>query len=340
MARCFPLRRWNRLGCSDQERDYLPKNKAPVPGEENFTEVDLAVNLGGIALKNPLVAASGPFGYGREYGEIIDVKTLGGIVVKGVSEEPWPGNSAPRLAETASGLLNAIGLQNPGLDMFIREDLPRLRECGPRLVVNVIGRTVEEYVNVVSGLDNAGGIDGLELNISCPNLKAGGMAFGTDPRATAKVVGATRKRTSLPLIVKLTPNVTDISVIARSAEEAGADALSLVNTLGGMLIDVEKRKPLLGNTFGGLSGPAILPVALKMVWVAAGAVNIPILGMGGINCTEDALQFIMAGARAVALGTGLFYNPLLAEEIREGLIRYLQAEGLKNLGTLEGVARK
>lgn len=328
------------MDCPDQERDHLTKYKTRLPGEENITEVNLAVNLGGIALKNPLFAASGPFGYGREYAEIMDINTFGGIIVKGVSEEPWPGNSAPRLAETASGLLNAIGLQNPGLDMFIREDLPRLRGCGPRLVVNVIGRTVEEYVNVVSALDNAGGIDGLELNISCPNLKAGGMAFGTDPGATAKVVEAARKKTSLPLIVKLTPNVTDISVIARSAEEAGADALSLVNTLGGMLIDVEKRKPLLGNTFGGLSGPAILPVALKMVWVAAEAVNIPILGMGGINCTEDALQFIMAGARAVALGTGLFYNPFLAEEISAGLTGYLQAEGLNSPGAVEGIARK
>ncbi len=308
--------------------------------KEELLDVNLEVNLCGIKLKNPLLAASGPFGYGHEYRQLIDFSDLGGIIVKGVSLEPWAGNPPPRLAETFSGLLNAVGLQNPGLAGFLEDDLPFLRDTGPRLLVNVVGCSIEEYVAVASGLEGVEGIDGLELNISCPNIKAGGMAFGTDPEMTGRVVSAVRRATKLPLLIKLSPNVTDISVIARAAEEAGADGISLINTLSGMLIDTGQKKPLLGNTIGGLSGPAIMPVALKMVWQAAEAVRIPILGMGGIASADDAIQFIMAGARAVAVGTGLFYNPDLPSQVLTGLAGFLKAQGLRSPGEIEGAARR
>ncbi len=302
-------------------------------------DINLAVNLCGIKLDNPILAASGPFGYGHEYRELGSFKDLGGIIVKGVSLEPWEGNPSPRVTEVSSGMLNAVGLQNPGLKDFLEYHLPSLREAGPRLLVNVVGCTVEEYAGVASGLAGVEGIDGLELNISCPNVKAGGMAFGTDPKATSLVVTAVRRETNLPLLVKLSPNVTDIGVIARAAEEAGADGISLINTLSGMLIDTGQKKPLLGNVFGGLSGPAIKPVALKMVWQAAEAVKIPILGMGGIVSADDALQFIMAGARAVAVGTGFFYEPGLPSRIIAGLIEYMKEEGIYTLSEIEGIAR-
>jgi len=307
--------------------------------KEQPLEASLEVNLCGIKLANPILAASGPFGYGHEYRELTGFKDLGGIIVKGVSLEPWEGNPPPRVTETASGMLNAVGLQNPGLKSFLEDHLPSLSGTGPRLFVNVVGCTAEEYTGVVAGLDKAEGIDGLELNISCPNVKAGGMAFGTDPQATGRLVSAVRRETTLPLLVKLSPNVTDIGVIARAAEEAGADGISLVNTLSGMLIDTAQKKPLLGNVFGGLSGPAIMPVALRMVWQAAEAVKIPVLGMGGIVSAGDALQFIMAGARAVALGTGLFYEPDLPSQIKAGLLEYMEKEGLRSLSEIEGVAR-
>jgi len=300
---------------------------------------DLRVNLAGIDLANPILAASGPFGYGHQYRELFDLSLLGGIIVKGISPEPWEGNPPPRLAETTGGMLNAVGLQNPGLENFLKEDLPCLRGSGTKIIVNVVGCSVDEYAAVASRLDGVEGIDGLELNISCPNVKAGGMAFGTDPASTSNVVSTVRKQTGLPLLIKLSPNVADITSIARAAEEAGADGLSLINTLSGMLIDIEKRAPLLGNTFGGLSGPAIMPVALKMVWQVAGAVKIPVLGMGGINSARDALQFIMAGARAVAVGTGLFYNPDLPAEIKEGLLDYLQQQRLPELKSIERIAQ-
>ncbi len=303
-------------------------------------EADLRVNLGGIALSTPILMASGPFGYGHQYRELVDFKNLGGIIVKGVSREPWPGNQPPRLAETASGMLNSVGLQNPGLQSFLKIDLPLLLEYGPPIIVNIVGKTVEEYIAVADGLEGAAGVSGIEINISCPNLKAGGMAFGTDPVLTFEVVSAVRKRTNLPLLVKLSPNVTDIAEIARAAETAGADALSLINTLAGMLIDIEEKKPLLGNVFGGLSGPAIMPVALKMVWQTAGVVKVPILGMGGITSAEDTLQFIMAGARAVAVGTGIFYDPELPAKIIKGIRAFMITNNLPALDLLEGIARK
>ncbi len=306
---------------------------------EKIFEPDLRVDLAGIALENPILAASGPFGYGHEYRELTGFKDLGGIIVKGVSLEPWAGNPPPRVAETPSGMLNAIGLQNPGLKSFLEEDLPRLRGPGPRLLVNVVGCTVEEYAGVASGLEGVEGIDGLELNISCPNVKAGGMAFGTDPAATGRVVAAVRRKTTLPFLVKLSPNVADIGAVARSAEEAGADGISLINTISGMLIDTAHKKPLLGNIFGGLSGPAVMPVALRMAWQVAEVVKIPVLGIGGITTADDALQFIMAGARAVAVGTGLFYDPHLPSQIKTGLLEYMKKEGLKNLHEIEGAAR-
>ncbi len=306
----------------------------------NKTDPDLRVKLAGVDLSTPILAASGPFGYGHEYLERIDSSALGAIIVKGISAEPWAGNPPPRLVETPAGLLNSIGLQNPGLQAFLATDLPRLKNYNPRLIVNVVGKTVEEYCTVASALDEAEGVDGLELNISCPNLKAGGMAFGTCPEAAFEVVSSVRKKTNLPLLVKLSPNVTDITLIARAAEEAGADGLSLINTISGMAIDIESKKPLLGNTFGGLSGPAIMPVALKMVWQAAGAVNIPLLGMGGITSAEDAIQFMLAGASAVALGTGLFYDSDLPQQVKEGLSSYMLAQNLENIGQLIGAARR
>ena len=303
-----------------------------------MTEPDLHVNLGGLRLDTPILAASGPIGNSHQYRERFSTHALGAIIVKGVSLEPWPGNPPPRLAETASGMLNAIGLQNPGLKQFIEQDLPQLKGAGPRIIVNIVGRTVEEYAQVAAGLNGKEGVDGLEINISCPNVKAGGIAFGTDPDQTYQVVNTVRRQTNLPLLVKLTPNVTDITIIARAAEAAGANALSLINTLSGMLIDIETRRPLLGNTTGGLSGRAILPVALKMVWQTAEAVKIPLLGMGGISSARDALQFIMAGARALAVGTALFHNPELPDEIYQGLADYMTEHKIASLGSLEGIA--
>jgi len=305
-----------------------------------MTRPDLSVDLGGLLLTAPIIAASGPLGNSHEYRERFSTAAFGAIITKGVSLEPWTGNRSPRLAETASGMLNSIGLQNPGLKKFLEHDLPQLKDAGPLIIVNIVGRTIEEYAQVAAALSVAGGVAGIEVNISCPNIKAGGIAFGTDPGLTYSVVSAVRRQTTLPLLVKLSPNVTDITVIARAAEEAGADSLSLINTLSGMLIDIETRQPVLGNTFGGLSGQAILPVALKMVWQVAEAVNIPLLGMGGISSADDALQFIMAGARAVAVGTALFYNPELPAAIHEGLLDYMIAHGITTLESLEGIARK
>jgi dihydroorotate dehydrogenase (NAD+) catalytic subunit len=298
--------------------------------------VNLAVEIAGVQLKNPLIAASGTFGYGVEYEGILDLATLGGIVSKGLYLEARDGCPTPRIVETPSGLLNAIGLQGVGVRAFVAEVLPRLARHDTALLVNVCGDTVEEYAEVSRILDQAAGVAALEVNISCPNVKRGGMAFGGDPRMTHDVVAAVRKATRLPVIPKLSPNVTDITVFARAAEEAGADALSCINTLLGLAIDVETRRPRLGFGTGGLSGPAIRPVAVRMTWQAARAVRIPVLGIGGITSAADALEFLIAGARAVQIGTANFVDPGVYERILAGIEDYMRRHGLADLGSLTG----
>ncbi|NLN29545.1 MAG: dihydroorotate dehydrogenase [Firmicutes bacterium] len=290
--------------------------------------VDLSIEIAGMELKNPVMVASGTFGYGREYAEFFDLSRLGAVMVKGVSSEPWTGNPVPRIVETPSGMLNAIGLQNPGVDYFLEVDLPWLRGFDTRIIVNIIGRSVEEYADVAARLSAAGGIDALEINISCPNIKEGGIQFGSDPRAAARVVEAVKRATHLPVIPKLSPNVTDIAQMARAVEDAGADAISLVNTFLGMAIDIRRRKPVLANVFGGLSGPAIRPLAVRMVWQVYEAVRVPLIGMGGIMDGADAAEFVLAGARAVAVGTANFIRPTAALDVLAGLERYVEETGL------------
>ncbi len=296
----------------------------------------LAVELAGIRLKNPLIAASGTFGYGVEYEGVIDLATLGGIVSKGLYLEPRDGAPVPRIAETPSGLLNAIGLQGIGIHAFVKDVLPRLRAHDTALLVNVCGDSVEEYAEVARVCDGAPGIAGLEINISCPNVKQGGMAFGGDPRMTHAVVAAVRGATRLPVIPKLSPNVADISVFARAAAEAGADALSCINTLIGLAIDVETRRPRLGFGTGGLSGPAIRPVAVRMAWQAARAVKIPVIGIGGITTAQDALEFLIAGCRAVQIGTANFVDPGLYPRVLDELRGYLERHRLEDVGDVVG----
>ena len=296
----------------------------------------LAVELAGIRLKNPLIAASGTFGYGVEYEGVIDLATLGGIVSKGLYLEPRDGAPVPRIAETPAGLLNAIGLQGIGIHAFVKDVLPRLRGHDTALLVNVCGDSVEEYAEVARVCDGAPGIAGLEINISCPNVKQGGMAFGGDPRMTHAVVAAVRGATRLPVIPKLSPNVADISVFARAAAEAGADALSCINTLIGLAIDVETRRPRLGFGTGGLSGPAIRPVAVRMAWQAARAVEIPVIGIGGIATAQDALEFLIAGCRAVQIGTANFVDPGLYQRVLDDLRGYLERHRLEEIGDVVG----
>lgn len=303
-----------------------------------MTNVDMAVDLGGLKLKNPVLTASGTFGYGLEFQKFYDIQSLGGIVVKGTTLKPRAGNPAPRVVETAAGMLNSVGLENPGVDYVIEEIMPKLAPLDVAVIVNISGNTVEEYGLLAEKLDPVPGVAGLEVNISCPNVKAGGLAFGTCPVQAAQVVKAVRQATRLPVIAKLSPNVTDVVAIAQSVEEAGADAVSLINTLLGMAIDIEQKKPVLANTFGGLSGPAIKPVALRMVWQVSQQVHIPVIGMGGIMSVEDALEFFMAGASAVAIGAGNFVNPYLALEIVEGLESYCRRQGVANIRELTGLA--
>lgn len=297
---------------------------------------DLSVKLGKLILKNPVMTASGTFGYGDEYSEFVDITKLGAVVVKGLSLLPKEGNPPPRIVETPAGMLNAIGLQNIGIDNFISKKLPFLRKFKTPLIVNFFGDSIAEYVKSAEKLDSVRGIHALEMNISCPNKQAGWSIFGTDPKVTSRVVSAVRKATSLTLIVKLSPNVTDIGLMARVAEEAGADALSVINTLTGMAIDIKTRKPKLANITGGLSGPAIKPVAIRMVWECYKIVGIPIIGMGGIISAEDAIEFILAGASAVAVGTGNFINPGITEEIINGISAFMRAEDIESLKELKG----
>lgn len=297
--------------------------------------VDLSVDLAGLRLKNPVLSASGTFGYAREFEAYLDLNRLGAIVVKTITREPRPGNPAPRIVETAAGMLNAIGLQNVGVEAFIKEKLPYLKQLEPPLIVNVAGESVQDFRELVKRIGDQDGVAAIELNVSCPNV-AGGLDFSTDPRLTHQVVKAARGATRLPLIPKLSPNVTDIRAIATAAAEAGADALSLINTLVGMAIDVRTRRPKIANVTGGLSGPAIRPVAVRMVWQVARAVRLPIIGMGGIVAGEDAAEFLIAGATAVAVGTASFIDPASAVTVVEGLEAYCLAQGVASLRQLIG----
>ena len=293
------------------------------------------VQIAGVELKNPVMTASGTFGSGEEYSEFVDLGRLGAVVTKGVASVPWPGNPTPRVAETYGGMLNAIGLQNPGIDVFCSRDIPFLRQYDTKIVVNVCGRSKEDYCEVVERLGHEP-VDLLEINISCPNVKEGGIAFGQDPKAVEEITSAVKRVARQPVIMKLSPNVTDIAEMARAAKAGGADALSLINTLTGMKIDVERRVFALANKTGGLSGPAIRPVAVRMVYQTAQAVGIPIIGMGGIATAEDALEFILAGATAVAVGSANFRNPGATVEIIEGIEDYMARHGVEDLGTLIG----
>lgn len=299
-------------------------------------KVNLSVEIAGIKMKNPIMAASGTFGYGEEYRDYIPINRLGALITKGISLKPQAGNPPPRLVETTGGMLNAIGLQNIGVNALIEEKVSRLKKFGTPVIINIFGTTLKEYAEVARRLEEIRGIAGLEVNISCPNLKRGGISFGTDPREVFKVVSKVRKSSSRPILVKLSPNVTDIKVIARSAEEAGADAISLINTLTGMAVDVETRAPKLGNITGGLSGPAIKPIALRMVWEVYNKVNIPIIGMGGIINAQDALEFIIVGASAVQIGTAHFLNPSVDLEVIAGLEKYLKDHCISSIRNLVG----
>jgi dihydroorotate dehydrogenase (NAD+) catalytic subunit len=299
----------------------------------------LAVELAGLRLKNPLIAASGTFGYGVEYEGILDLSVLGGLVSKGLYLEPRDGCPVPRIVETPAGLLNAIGLQGIGVRAFVRDVLPRLARYDTAVLVNVCGDTVEEYAEVSRILDGAAGVAGIEVNISCPNVERGGIAFGGDPRMTFDVVAAVRRATRLPVIPKLSPNVADITVFARACQDAGADALSCINTLLGLAVDVETRKPRLAFGTGGLSGPAIRPIAVRMTWQAARAVRLPVIGIGGIASAEDALEFLIAGARAVQVGTANFVDPGVYARILAGLASYLERHRLDDINAIVGSLR-
>jgi len=296
---------------------------------------DLRVQFAGIEFENPILVASGTYGFGREYGDYIDLNELGGICVKGLTPHPRAGNGSPRIAETPMGMLNSVGLQNPGVDAFIRDEIPFLRQFRTKIIANLSGNTVEEYAVMAEKLSDAG-VDLLEVNISCPNVKAGGLAFGTSAAGAADVTKAVREKSKVPVMVKLSPNVTNIAEIAKAAEGEGADALSLINTLLGMRIDIETRKPILRNNMGGLSGPAVLPVAVRMVYQVAQAVNLPILGMGGISTAEDAVEMFLAGADMIALGTACFSDPFAPVKVKQGLTAYLDRHQITRVTDLCG----
>ena len=300
--------------------------------------MNMKVNLAGVELKNPVMTASGTFGSGAEYSEFVDLNRLGAVVTKGVANVPWPGNPTPRIAEVYGGMLNAIGLQNPGIDVFCERDIPFLKQFDTKIIVNVCGHAPEEYLAVVERLA-AEDVDMLEINISCPNVNAGFLAFGQDPKHVEELTGEIKKKAKQPVIMKLTPNVTDIAEIARAAEAGGADAVSLINTLTGMKIDIQKRTFALANKTGGMSGPAVKPVAVRMVYQTAQAVKIPVIGMGGIATAEDALEFILAGASAVSVGTANFYNPMATLEIIDGIQKYMEDNGVKDIAELVGAVR-
>ena len=299
------------------------------------TDMNTSVNIAGVTLKNPVMTASGTFGSGAEYSQFVDLNRLGAVVTKGVANIPWPGNPTPRIAETYGGMMNAIGLQNPGIDVFVKRDIPFLKEYDTKIVVNVCGKSEKDYVEVVERLGEEA-VDLLEINVSCPNVKEGGIAFGQDPKALNQITKAVKKVAKQPIIMKLSPNVKDITEMARAAVDGGSDALSLINTLTGMKIDVHKRKFALANKTGGLSGPAVKPVAVRMVYQVANVVNVPIIGMGGIATWEDAIEFILAGATAVSVGTANFYNPTATVEIVNGIEEYMKQYGIEDISDLVG----
>lgn len=300
--------------------------------------INTKVNLAGVELKNPVMTASGTFGSGEEYSEFVDLNRLGAVVTKGVANVPWPGNPTPRIAEVYGGMLNAIGLQNPGIEVFAKRDIPFLKKYDTKIIVNVCGKTTEDYIEVVERLADEP-VDMLEINISCPNVKEGGIAFGQDPKAVEAITREVKKYARQPVIMKLSPNVTDITVMAKAAEAGGADVLSLINTLTGMKIDINRRAFAIANKTGGMSGPAVKPVAVRMVYQVANAVSVPIIGMGGIATAEDALEFIMAGATAVSVGTANFYNPYATVQIAEGIERFMEQQGVADINELIGCVK-
>lgn len=297
---------------------------------------DMSVNIGSLKIANPVMTASGTFGYAREFENLMNLHRLGAVIVKGISLNPRPGNPPPRIVETACGMLNAIGLQNVGVDRFIKEKMNYLAGLNVPVIVNILGDSIEEYEEITSRLQGVTGVAGIEVNISCPNVKKGGVAFGTDPQMAARVTAAVKAKSSVPVMVKLSPNVSDIGTIALAVEEAGADSVSLINTLIGMAIDLKTKKPALANVIGGLSGPAIKPVALRMVYEVAKKVSIPIIGIGGIESAEDALEFMLAGATAVQVGTANFVNPRASEDVLDGIIDYMRGEKIPSLNSIIG----
>ena len=300
--------------------------------------MNTTVNLAGVELKNPVMTASGTFGSGEEYSEFVDLSRLGAVVTKGVANVPWPGNPTPRIAETQGGMLNAIGLQNPGMKVFCKRDIPFLKQYDTKIIVNVCGKTTEDYCEVVERLADEP-VDMLEINISCPNVKEGGIAFGQNPKAVEEITKEIKKRAKQPVIMKLSPNVTDITETARAAEAGGADVLSLINTLTGMKIDIHRQAFALANKTGGMSGPAVKPIAVRMVYQVASAVKIPIIGMGGIATAEDAIEFILAGASAVSVGTANFFNPTATVEVVEGIEKYMEQYHFENVSDMVGIVK-
>lgn len=309
-----------------------------MTAEKNAPALDTSVTIAGVTLKNPVMTASGTFGSGAEYSEFVDLNKLGAVVTKGVANVPWPGNPTPRIAETHSGMLNAIGLQNPGIDLFCKRDIPYLKQFDTKIIVNVCGRSTEDYLEVVERLGNEP-VDMLEINISCPNVKEGGIAFGQDPKAVEAITKAVKAKAKQPVIMKLSPNVTDITEMAKAVEAGGADAVSLINTITGMKIDINRRTFAVANKTGGLSGPAIKPVAVRMVYQVANAVKLPIIGMGGIASAEDALEFIMVGATMVSVGTANFNDPLTTIKVVDGIRDYCARNGVADVNELIGCVR-
>ena len=300
--------------------------------------MNTSVKIAGVEFKNPVMEASGTFGSGMEYSEFVDLSKLGAVVTKGVANVPWPGNPTPRIAEVYGGMLNAIGLQNPGIDVFCERDIPFLKKYDTKIIVNVCGKTTEDYIAVVERLANEP-IDMMEINISCPNVKEGGIAFGQDPKAVEAITREVKKYAKQPVIMKLSPNVTDITVMAKAAEAGGADALSLINTLTGMKIDIHRQKFEIANKTGGMSGPAVKPIAVRMAYQVANAVNLPIIGMGGIQNGEDAVEFLMAGATAVSVGTANFMNPTATIDTVKGIEKYMQQYGIDDVNQLIGISK-